>query len=255
MAQKSLIQKVCEKARLVSKSLEVHQDAYLTHIMNGQKWQRDRSELNNLAFVQSETTWDNVRDTLDTLAIGLHAIADEWLATLPSHEGRAIRRANQQLKHALDAETEAFKAFSAAREDATQKREAYEHARSNVIHKTWPVVENILAMCRVNLTGVGWHATQYFDQVEGLAAKGKPQTPPPPDPLAVKIDPESTIETDLDGTPAHDSEPPVWTSAKTKEEQDYIIYQNRAATLGKKAAGRMIAQERYWAKRRGASAE
>lgn len=59
---------------------------------------------------------------------------------------------------------------------------------------------------------------------------------------------ESQIDTDLDGST------PIWSQLSTREEQDELIYRNRAQTLGKKRAGQLTyAIPRAQAKRRGTS--
>lgn len=188
------LQPVCRKAILVAAAYESNQDAYMAYTLA-----RNSHNLKN-----AETIWENTRDTIITLLRGLLTATQALLAISPTDSFKALRKAATQMQDAFDAEAAAFDTYSNASGGDRAKREALETRRRAVIRQGWPLLERIQGLnCGVNLTGTGWHATQYFDQVEGLAAIGKPSLPPPPDPLAVRD--ESTVATDLDGAVAHNS--------------------------------------------------
>jgi hypothetical protein len=199
-----ILKQLCDKNARLALVYQTHQDAYLAHTVSGQRWQADPSKENNHQFVNTEMAWDNARDTVITLERGLLDTTQEFLFGQPADAYKAIRRAALHLQRSFDSESEAFRAFSSASSDNTKLREKYETARSEVISRGWGLMDALDTLhCGREITGTGFHAALYFDQAEGLTAKGKPLTPPSPDPLAVRD--EAVIETDLDGVPAHNA--------------------------------------------------
>lgn len=203
MTNSDLLKRVRGKAYELQTAFDTTQTAYLKHSAALKAWADDRSQQTAHALVTTEGDWDTARDSVIANAQSLLDLTQEFLLTIDPSQHKLLRKRTTTLHEAVIDEASSFLAYFNASGGSKAKREIWQQSRSDLMAASWPVMESWLAMDAAQLTVVGWHASQYFEQKEGLEAKGKPQTPPPPDPLAVRD--LSTDDTDLDGTLAHNS--------------------------------------------------